>query len=132
MNENLNKKLNESLDMGLSVAVEAEQIAERIINKRHKDRLFRKIFGSEEYKENTLALYNVLNNSSYDNPDELEFKTIDDVIYIGMKNDLSFLIEEYTIRIMRNLLRNVSRFMTIQYLFKKYRTIKRVCLWRML
>ena len=65
------------------------------VNVKHKDRLFRRIFGSEEYKENTLALYNALNNSSYENAENLEIKTIEDVIYIGMKNDLSFLIADY-------------------------------------
>lgn len=64
------------------------------VNLKHKDRLFRLIFGNEKYKENTLALYNALNNTSYENAEELELTTIEDVIYIGMKNDLSFLIED--------------------------------------
>ncbi len=64
------------------------------VNLQHKDRLFRLIFGNEKYKDNTLALYNALNNTSYENAEELELTTIDDVIYIGMKNDLSFMIED--------------------------------------
>jgi hypothetical protein len=39
-----------------------------------------------------MSLYNALNNTSYDNLEELEITTIDDCIYMGMKNDLSFLI----------------------------------------
>ena len=65
------------------------------INPQHKDRLFRLIFGNEKYKENTLALYNALNNTTYENVEDLELTTIEDVIYIGMKNDLSFLIGDY-------------------------------------
>ena len=59
------------------------------INQEYKDRVIRKLFG--ESKENALSLYNAVNNSAYTNPDELEFNTIDDAIYMGMKNDFSFL-----------------------------------------
>ena len=61
-------------------------------NTKHKDRLFKFIFGNPEHKEWTLSLYNALNGSNYDNPDDIEFNTIEDVIYMGMKNDVSFLI----------------------------------------
>ena len=62
------------------------------INSKHKDRLFRFIFGSPERREYTLSLYNALNGSSYTDQDDFEFTTIDDVIYMGMKNDISFMI----------------------------------------
>ena len=39
-----------------------------------------------------MSLYNALNGSSYTDPEELEFNTIDDVIYMGMNNDVSFLV----------------------------------------
>lgn len=64
------------------------------INRKYKDRLFRLIFGDERNKANTLALYNALNNSSYSNEDDLEITTLEDVIYIHMKNDLSFVIAD--------------------------------------
>lgn len=64
-----------------------------MVNKKHKDRLFRKIFGYEKYKENLLELYNALNDSNYTNVDDLEITTIDDVIYMGMKNDVSCIID---------------------------------------
>ena len=41
-------------------------------NKKHKDRVFRKLFGYEKYKGNLLELYNALNDSNYTNPDEHE------------------------------------------------------------
>lgn len=58
----------------------------------YKDRLFRMLFGFERYKENLLELYNALNHCHYTNADELEITTIENVIYIGMKNDTSFLL----------------------------------------
>lgn len=64
-----------------------------MINVKHKDRLFRKLFGDEKYKENLLSLYNALNDTYYDNVDDLEITTIDDVIYLGMKNDVSCAID---------------------------------------
>ena len=39
-----------------------------------------------------MELYNAVNNSNYTNPDDLTITTIEDVVYMGMKNDLSFLI----------------------------------------
>lgn len=57
------------------------------LNKKYKDRIFRLIFHD---KAELLKLYNALNNSHYTNPDDLIITTIDDVVYMGMKNDLSF------------------------------------------
>ena len=68
---------------------------ENNINIQFKDRLFRLLFGREEYKENILSLYNALNHSSYTNVDDIEINTIDDAVYIKMKNDVSFLIDSY-------------------------------------
>lgn len=62
------------------------------INREHKDRLFRLIFGSERNKKNLLALYNALNDTHYSEADELQITTIEDAIYMGMKNDVSLLI----------------------------------------
>lgn len=63
------------------------------INRKYKDRLFRLRFGSEEYKEDMLSLYNALNGTEYSNPDDISITTIDDVIYIKMKNDVSILLD---------------------------------------
>lgn len=59
------------------------------INRKYKDRLFRKIFDN---KQNLLLLYNAINNSSYTNPEDLIITTLDDTIILSMKNDLSFII----------------------------------------
>ena len=62
------------------------------INEEHKDRVFKFLFGSPANKEWTLALYNAVNGSSYDNPDDIQFNTIEDAVYLGMRNDVSFII----------------------------------------
>ena len=66
-----------------------------MINAKYKDRLFCKLFGSEEYKDNILALYNALCNTAYTNTEDLQIYTIDDVIYIKMKNDVAILIDNF-------------------------------------
>ena len=60
------------------------------VNRKHKDRLFRFIF---KEKSALLSLYNAINGSDYDNLDELEIYTMEDYVYMGMKNDVSFLID---------------------------------------
>ena len=62
------------------------------VNDEHKDRVFKFLFGNPEHKDWTLALYNAINGSDYNNPDDIEFNTIDDAVYLGMKNDVSFII----------------------------------------
>ena len=62
-------------------------------NRQYKDSLFRLLFGREENKPNLLDLYNALNNSNYTNIDDLTINTIDDVIYMKMKNDVSFILD---------------------------------------
>ena len=62
------------------------------INREHKDRLFRLIFGTEENKQNLLELYNALNNTCYTELADFQITTLDDVIYMGMKNDVSVLV----------------------------------------
>lgn len=59
------------------------------VNSKYKDTLFRMIFRD---KKNLLSLYNALNKTSYTNPDDMKITTLEDVIYVGMKNDVSFLL----------------------------------------
>ena len=62
------------------------------INYHHKDRVFKFIFGNPENKQWTLSLYNAINGSNYNNPDYIQFNTIEDAVYLGMKNDVSFIL----------------------------------------
>lgn len=58
------------------------------VNREYKDRLFKKVFEDEA---DLLELYNALNGTSYDNPAEIEVNTLEDVVCMGMRNDISFL-----------------------------------------
>ena len=60
------------------------------VNVKHKDRLFRFIFKD---KEALLTLYNAVNESDYTDVEALEIYTMESFVYMGMKNDLSFLID---------------------------------------
>ena len=40
-----------------------------------------------------LEVYNAINNTEYNNPDDLQITTLENAIYIGMKNDVSFIID---------------------------------------
>lgn len=62
-------------------------------NKEYKDRLFRHLFGREEKKENIISLYNAINNTTYTDPSDFEITTLQDAIYIKMKNDVSLLVD---------------------------------------
>lgn len=62
------------------------------VNDQHKDRVFKFLFGNPDNRAWTLALYNAVNGSNYDNPNDIQFNTIDDAVYLGMKNDVSFII----------------------------------------
>lgn len=65
------------------------------VNREVKDKLFCYIFGNEENKQWTLELFNAVNGSDYTDPNEITYTTIDDVIYVKRKNDVSFLISGY-------------------------------------
>ena len=41
-----------------------------------------------------LQLYNAINGSDYTDPEALEIVTMEDVIFVKMKNDLSFMIAD--------------------------------------
>ena len=60
-------------------------------NRNHKDRMFKRLFSD---KKELLSLYNAVNDSDYDNPDDIEINTIDDFVFMGMKNDISFLFTD--------------------------------------
>ena len=65
------------------------------VNRTYKDKLFRLIFGKAEEKENILDLYNSLNDSSYTNAEDIDICTLEDSIYMSMKNDVAFVLDSY-------------------------------------
>lgn len=58
--------------------------------RQYKDRLFCMIFRE---KKELLSLYNAVNGTDYDNPEELEITTLENAIYMNMKNDVSFVLQ---------------------------------------
>lgn len=57
--------------------------------RNYKDTVYRMLF---KEPENALSLYNGLNGTNYKDTSMLEFNTLENAIYMGMKNDISFLI----------------------------------------
>lgn len=56
----------------------------------YKDTLFRMIFREPDA---LLSLYNAVNGTDYRNPEELQIVTLENAIYMNMKNDLAFIID---------------------------------------
>ena len=60
------------------------------VYQNYKDRVFRMLFSD---KGRLLELYNALNGTDYPDPDELTVNTLENAIYINMRNDVSFIID---------------------------------------
>ena len=58
--------------------------------RNYKDTVFRMLFSD---RENLLSLYNAVSGAHYDDPEKLEIVTLENAIYMGMKNDLAFIID---------------------------------------
>ena len=61
-----------------------------VANQKYKDTVFRMLFSD---RENLLALYNAVNGSTYKDVSNLEIVTLGNAVYMGMKNDLAFIID---------------------------------------
>ena len=56
----------------------------------YKDTIFRMLYHN---KENLLSLYNAVNGREYTDPEKLQVVTLENAIYMGMKNDLAFIMD---------------------------------------
>ncbi|MBR1691247.1 MAG: hypothetical protein IJ711_00555, partial [Lachnospiraceae bacterium] len=56
----------------------------------YKDTLFRMIFKD---KEELLSLYNAVNDTHYADPSELEITTLENAVYMNVKNDVSCILD---------------------------------------
>ena len=63
---------------------------ETTVNRTFKSTLFIMVF---EDKKNLLELYNAMTGKHYTDPEQLEINTLENAVYMSMKNDLSFLID---------------------------------------
>ena len=59
-------------------------------NREYKSDVFSMLM---EDKKRALQLYNVMNGSSYDNPDDVEIKTLDGGISLTVRNDAAFVVD---------------------------------------
>ena len=60
------------------------------VNRTFKSTVFIMVF---EDKRNLLELYNAMTGKHYTDPEQLEINTLENAVYMSMKNDLSFLID---------------------------------------
>lgn len=60
------------------------------IYKTYKDRIFRMLFHE---KKALLELYNALNSTDYTEEDDLTVNTLENALFIKMKNDVSFILD---------------------------------------
>lgn len=58
--------------------------------RNYKDTVFRKLFSE---KKKLLNLYNAVNGTHYPNEEDFEIITLDNAIYMSMKNDIAFLMD---------------------------------------
>ena len=59
-------------------------------HRNYKDTVFRMLFSD---RKNLLSLYNAVSGAHYEDPEMLEIVTLENAIYMGMKNDLAFIID---------------------------------------
>ena len=62
---------------------------EPFLNRNHKDALFRFIFKNPK---DLLSLYNALNSTDYTDVSDLTVTTLEDIVYMSYKNDISFIL----------------------------------------
>ena len=70
----------------------SKEIVDEPVNviRNYKDTVFRMLFNS---KKELLLLYNALNDTEYTNEDELEIVTLENAVYMTMKNDVSCMLD---------------------------------------
>ena len=59
-------------------------------NRNYKDTVFRMLFSD---KENLLSLYNAVAGRNYKEADQLKIVTLENAVYMGMVNDVAFLVD---------------------------------------
>ena len=78
------------MELQADSGVQEEQSILPVANRKYKDTIFRMLFSD---KKNLLSLYNALNGKNYGDCDELEIVTLENAIYMSMKNDLAFILD---------------------------------------
>ncbi|MBC5649959.1 hypothetical protein, partial [Blautia segnis] len=78
------------MELQADSGVQEEQSILPVANRKYKDTIFRMLFSD---KKNLLSLYNALNRKNYSDCDQLEIVTLENAIYMSMKNDLAFILD---------------------------------------
>ena len=60
------------------------------VMRNHKDTVFRMLFRN---KKELLSLYNALNGTDYKDEDALQVETLEHAIYMGVSDDVAFLLD---------------------------------------
>ncbi len=68
------------------VTKDKEITRKRNVIRNYRDSVFRMLF---KEKKELLSMFNAINGTDYSNPDELDINTLENAIYMAMKNDVS-------------------------------------------
>ena len=85
-----NENMTTNGSMAANDNVEKSGAAMVKVNRTFKSTVFIMLF---ENKKNLLELYNAISGKHYTNPELLEINTLENAIYMSIKNDVSFLID---------------------------------------
>ena len=89
----MTKKRQETARMTTEQTVKQATVEQQLTakaNVKYKDTIFRMIFSEPEH---LLSLYNAVAGKDYQDPDALDIVTLENAVYMGMKNDLAFVLE---------------------------------------
>ena len=91
-NENMTTNSKMATNVNMMENSNAEKSSELMltVNRTYKSTLFIMLF---EDKKNLLELYNAISGKHYTDPELLEITTLENAIYMSIKNDVSFLID---------------------------------------
>ncbi len=67
-----------------------ETMPEAPVQRNYKDSIFRMLFKD---KRELLSLFNAIAGTNYDDPEELEITTLENAIYMSVKNDISCVLD---------------------------------------
>ena len=60
-------------------------------NRTYRDSMFRFLFGNKDHKDWTLSLFNAVCQKDYKDPEMIEFRYTDDILFIKIREDVVFL-----------------------------------------
>ena len=61
------------------------------VDRKYRDTVFRILFGED--RNNAMSLYEAISGKTIIKPEDFEFTTLKDVIFMKLKNDVSFIVD---------------------------------------